>query len=92
MARSLLPADEFDTGLFSNLADRFSALVYRGARYSPDRLAEIRAVIDREKPAGTVFDLCVVEPALRVGFPGPDRHRHGGRRRLATDGARRAHG
>jgi phage tail-like protein len=64
----LLPADEFDTGLFSNLADRFSALVYRGARYSPDRLAEIRAVIDREKPAGTVFDLCVVEPALRVGF------------------------
>lgn len=64
----LLPADEFDTGLFSNLADRFSALVYRGARYSPERLSEIRAVIDREKPAGTVYDLCVVDPALRVGY------------------------
>ena len=64
----LLADDEVGTGLFSNLADRFTALVYRGARHSTERLEEIRAVIDREKPAGAVYDLCVVEPTLRVGY------------------------
>jgi hypothetical protein len=64
----LLARDEEGMGLFSNLADRFTALVYPGARHSVERLDEIRAVIDREKPAGTVYDLCVLEPTLRVGY------------------------
>ena len=64
----LLADDELGSGLFSNLADRFTVLAYQGARHSSERLADLRAVIDRERPAGTVYDVCVVEPAARVGY------------------------
>ena len=77
----LLARDEEGMGLFSNLADRFTALVYQGARYSPERLDEIRAVIDREKPATTDYEVCVDRAIAPNRLSGAPRHRHrrGGR-------------
>ena len=33
----------------------------------PGALAALRAVIDREKPAHTVCELCIVQPRMMVG-------------------------
>jgi phage tail-like protein len=64
----LSPQDRFATALFSDVAHQFSLRVYRGASYSEDALATVRAVVDAERPAHTAYHLCVVEPRMRVGY------------------------
>jgi phage tail-like protein len=53
--------------LYEDVAHRFCVGVYCSELTSPDTLARVRQVLDREKPAHTVYDLCVIEPAMRVG-------------------------
>ena len=64
----LISNEEFGSPLFVDLADKFSVLVYRGQLDCAETLARIRDVIRNEKPAHTDYHLCVVEPALRVGY------------------------
>lgn len=54
--------------LFSEDAYRFCVFVdgYRAQR--PETLAEIRRIVDREKPAHTDYRVSLLEPELRVGL------------------------
>jgi phage tail-like protein len=53
--------------LFEDVAHRFCVSVYCAELTSTDTLDTVREVLDREKPAHTTYDLCVIEPAMRVG-------------------------
>jgi phage tail-like protein len=67
--RSSLPDPDagFGSVLFSDIAHRFCVLIYCGELSRPGALKDARAVIDREKPAHTVYDLCLIEAEMRVG-------------------------
>jgi hypothetical protein len=54
--------------LFEDLAHRFCVQVYRAELNRPGALADVRAVLDREKPAHTSYHLCVIEARMRVGI------------------------
>ena len=53
--------------LFSDLAHRFCVSVQQADVPTPEAVARLRSVIDREKPAHTTYELCVVGASLRVG-------------------------
>jgi len=59
--------EAFGAELYEDVAHRFCVSVYCAELTAADTLAKVRAVLDREKPAHTVYDLCVIEPAMRVG-------------------------
>jgi phage tail-like protein len=63
-----LPVSELGEPLFLDAAHRFTVFVpaYRAGDVA--LRAEIRRIIDAEKPAHTDYHLCLVEPDLRVGF------------------------
>jgi phage tail-like protein len=63
-----LPVTELGEPLFLDAAHRFTVFMpaYRAA--DPALRAEVRRIIDAEKPAHTDYHLCLVEPDLRVGF------------------------
>jgi phage tail-like protein len=60
--------ETFGSALFEDVAHRFCVSVYCGELTTPGALDNVRAVIDREKPAHTTYDLCVIEPKMRVGM------------------------
>ena len=64
----LITVDEFGSPLFTDVAYQFSVQVYRGQVMCPETLPRISAILDREKPAHTTYQLCIIEPRLRVGF------------------------
>jgi phage tail-like protein len=64
----LTTVDEFGAPLFSDVAYQFSVLVYRGQVMCTEVLPRIRALVDQEKPAHTVYQLCIVEPSMRAGY------------------------
>lgn len=64
------PADPFGAALFDNVAYRFCVAINAGELTRPGALAAARAVIEREKPAHTVCELCIIQPRMRVGPPG----------------------
>jgi phage tail-like protein len=64
----LTTVDEFGAPLFRDVAYQFSVLVYRGQVRCADALPRVRALIEQEKPAHTTYQLCVVEPRMRVGY------------------------
>lgn len=64
----LITDDEFGSPLFTVVAYQFSVQVYRSQVICPEALANIRAIIDQEKPAHTAYQLCVIDPLFRVGF------------------------
>ncbi len=53
--------------LYEAVAHQFCVQVYERQAASPRRLAAVRAVIEREKPAHTAWHLCVIAPRLRIG-------------------------
>jgi phage tail-like protein len=53
--------------LFEDVAHRFRVGVYCAELTGTDTLSTVRQVLDREKPAHTTYELCVIEPAMRVG-------------------------
>ena len=64
----LITGEELGAPLFTDVAHQFSVLTYRGELKCQETLAKVRAVIEREKPAHTLYHLCIVEPRMRVGF------------------------
>jgi phage tail-like protein len=67
--RSHLITDvEFGAPLFEDVAHRFTVVIYPDAVGSARKKAELTAVIERDKPAHTDWQLCVIQPAMRVGF------------------------
>ena len=63
----LTTGEDFGAALFEDVAHRFCVQVYCAELTTPGALDTVRAVLDREKPAHTTYDLCVIEPAMRVG-------------------------
>jgi phage tail-like protein len=61
------PTAGFGSVLFSDIAHRFCVLIYCADLTRPGALKDARAVIDREKPAHTVYELCLIGAAMRVG-------------------------
>ena len=64
----LITQDEFGTPLFEGAAYRFLVRLYPGDLHCAGKLDEVRAIVEREKPAHTLYDLCVIESGLRVGY------------------------
>jgi len=64
----LITNEEFGAPLFEAVAHQFVVAVYPDAVRSPERMAEVKAIIERHKPAHTDYHLCVIRPAMRVGF------------------------
>jgi phage tail-like protein len=63
----LAPAGDRGASLFDDVAHRFCVSVWCGELTRPGALADLEAVIEREKPAHTVAELCLVHPGTRVG-------------------------
>ena len=64
----LIAQEEWGTPLFEGSAYRFLVRLYPGDLHCVGKLAEVRAIVEREKPAHTLYDLCVIESGLRVGY------------------------
>ncbi len=64
----LITRDGYGTPLFEATAHQFSVRLFPRQLSGIDQLDDIREVIEREKPAHTLYHLCVVEPRLRVGY------------------------
>ncbi len=64
---NLVRGDDSGVALFEDVAHRFCVRVYCAELTKPGALEAARAVLDREKPAHTVYHLCVIEPRMRVG-------------------------
>lgn len=59
--------NDLGAALFEDLAHVFYVGVYCAELTSSGALDRIRAVLEREKPAHTTYQLRVIEPAMRVG-------------------------
>jgi phage tail-like protein len=64
----LIADDNFGAPLFTDVAYRFTVSVYRGQIMCANSLARVQGVLDAEKPAHTLYELCIIEPRFRVGF------------------------
>lgn len=64
----LIGQEEFGVPLFEETAHQFTVQLYRGSSYSEQKWNEVRALLNRQKPAHTTYHLCVIEPRMRVGF------------------------
>jgi phage tail-like protein len=63
----LVPGGAESVPLFGDLAHRFRVWAYAAELPTAEAVARLRRLIDREKPAHTVYDLCLIGPAMRVG-------------------------
>ena len=63
----LIRETEYGAPLFADVGHRFCVRVRSADVAAPGKLAALRRVLDREKPAHTAYQLCVLEPRLRVG-------------------------
>lgn len=64
----LITQDEYAAPLFDSVAYQFTVHVYPGEVECAGKLDQVRAIVDREKPAHTMYELCVIAPGLRVGY------------------------
>ncbi len=64
----LIAREDYGAPLFEATAHQFSVRLFPRQVSGVDQLAEIREVIEREKPAHTLYHLCMIEPRLRVGY------------------------
>jgi len=64
----LIAQEEYASPLFDGVAFRFTVYVYHGEVECAGKTEQVRAIVDREKPAHTMYDLCVISPGLRVGY------------------------
>jgi phage tail-like protein len=63
----LITDDQFGEPLFESSAHQFIVEVYQSEVCTPAKLARVRAIIDREKPAHTLYRLEVLDSGLSVG-------------------------
>ncbi|WHZ21125.1 MAG: hypothetical protein OJF47_000237 [Nitrospira sp.] len=66
----LITEEDLGAPLFADVAYQFRVEVYRSQVMSTDALPKIRAVLDGEKPAHTLYRLCIIDPLFRVGLQG----------------------
>jgi phage tail-like protein len=59
---------DYGAPLFQDIAHRFCVHVYKTEVPTAEAVGAVRDVIEREKPAHTTYDLCVIGPRMRVGF------------------------
>lgn len=64
----LLTAEQFGAPIFEAAAYRFSVRLYPAQVQCAGKLEQVRAIIEREKPAHTLYELGVIDTGLRVGF------------------------
>jgi phage tail-like protein len=64
----LVAADDLGAALFEDVAHQFSVTVYRGQVNTEQKLNAVRTLVDREKPAHTLYHVCVIDPKMRIGF------------------------
>jgi phage tail-like protein len=64
----LISGEEYGVPLFEGLAHRFMVRIHQGAGQSPERLSAVSALIEREKPAHTDYDICVIAPGMSIGI------------------------
>ena len=62
----LITDDQFGEPLFEGAAHQFVVEVFQGDVQSAARLARVRSIIEREKPAHTLYRLEILETGLRV--------------------------
>jgi phage tail-like protein len=63
-----LPVSDLGAPLFIETAHRFTVFLPAYRATDAALRAEVRRIIDAEKPAHTDYHLCLVEPDMRVGF------------------------
>jgi phage tail-like protein len=63
-----LPVEDLGEPLFTDAAHRFLVFLPSYRAEDPALVAEVRRIIEAEKPAHTGYDLCLVRPDMRVGF------------------------
>jgi phage tail-like protein len=66
-ASHLTRGEHFGATLFEDVAHRFCVDVYCADLRRPHALDDVRAVLDREKPAHTVYSLRAIGARMRVG-------------------------
>jgi phage tail-like protein len=97
----LIAQEEFGMPLFDAAAYRFVVRVYASDMKCAGKLEQVRAIVEREKPAHTLYDLCLIESGLRIGWQarlgidtllggGPPPARRLGESALVLDGQPRA--
>lgn len=64
----LIRQEEFGSPLFEEMAHQFSVQIYQAQIRTEADLDRIRAVIDREKPIHTTYQISLIAPQMRVGF------------------------
>ncbi|RUR74501.1 phage tail protein [Chlorogloeopsis fritschii PCC 9212] len=64
----LIDGEAYGSPLYEQLAHQFSVQIYRGQIHNTKTLAQIREIIEREKPIHTTYQICLVEPQMRVGW------------------------
>ncbi len=64
----LTASDQYGQPLFEAAAYWFTVSLYPGEVDCPGKLDRVIAIIDREKPAHTMYEVCVVQPGLRIGY------------------------
>jgi phage tail-like protein len=64
----LISDDAFGAPLVEDLAHRFCVQLYGSDVHDGETLADVRRVLDREKPAHTTYHLCTIEPRSLLGF------------------------
>jgi hypothetical protein len=64
----LIAQEDYGTTLFDDVAYRFTVLVYPGEVRCEGKLAQVQAILDREKPAHTIGEVCVIAPGIRLGY------------------------
>jgi phage tail-like protein len=67
-ASHLTRGEHFGASLFEDVAHRFCVDVYCADLRHPRTLQDVRAVLDREKPAHTVYSLRLIGARMRVGL------------------------
>jgi len=64
----LISDDQAGAPIFEEVAHQFAVYVYRGEIRTAEKEEEVRRLIERDKPAHTGYQLCIIEPRMRVGF------------------------
>ncbi len=65
---TLASGDHPGAALFAGTAFHFTVQLYHGKAYSEMLVSQLRVLLDREKPAHTLYQICVVEPRMRLGY------------------------
>ncbi|MFL6234460.1 MAG: phage tail protein I, partial [Thermoanaerobaculia bacterium] len=67
-ASHLIEDEDVGEPLFTGTAYQFSVVLPHSGASAPATLEAVRRLIEREKPAHTSYQICLVEPGIRVGY------------------------